>query len=97
MTVEKFVKPGDVGAWGLAVNPNLNQVYVTFRGSGTLVTLEATFGWDPRPGATFQPCGSSPDAAPFGLAFNQNTGQAVPGVRARGRRQHGRRLPHHAL
>ena len=73
LTVEKFVKPGDVGAWGLAVNPNLNQAYVTFRGSGTLVTLEATFGWDPRPGATFQPCGSSPDAAPFGLAFNQNT------------------------
>ena len=73
LTVEKFVKPGDVGAWGLAVNPNLNQAYVTFRGSGTLVTLEATFGWDPRPGATFRPCGSSPDAAPFGLAFNQNT------------------------
>ena len=70
-TVEKFVKPGDSGAWGLAVNPNLNQVYVTFRTSATLVTLDAAHGWEPRPGATFQPCGSYP-ASPYGVAFNQN-------------------------
>ena len=71
-TVEKFVKPGDAGAWGLAVNPNLNQVYVTFRTSGTLVTLDGALDWEPQPGATFQPCGGYP-AAPFGAAFNQTT------------------------
>lgn len=70
--VEKIITPGDTGAWGLAVNPNLNRVYVTFRESATLVTLDAAYGWEPRPGATFQPCGGYP-ASPYGLAFNQGT------------------------
>lgn len=70
--VEKIITPGDTGAWGLAVNPNLNRVYVTFRESATLVTLDALYGWEPRPGATFQPCGGYP-AAPYGVAFNPNT------------------------
>ena len=70
--VEKVIKPGDTGAWGLAVNPNQNRVYVTFRESATLVTLDASYGWEPRPGATFKPCGGYP-ASPYGVAFSPNT------------------------
>ena len=68
-TVEKFVTVPDKGAWGLAVNDRLNQVYVSFRESATLVTLDAGSNWEPLTGQTIQPCGGQP-AAPYGLAFD---------------------------
>ena len=59
----------DKGAWGLAVNDRLNRVYVSFRETATLVTLDAGSNWEPLTGQTIQPCGGQP-AAPFGLAFD---------------------------
>lgn len=71
-TVERIVSVDDRGPWGLAVNPNLNRVYVTFRETATMVTLDPSRNWAPLPGHTIQPCGRQP-AAPYGIAFNQNT------------------------
>ncbi len=71
-TVEKFITPGGKGAWGLAVNPNHNRVYVTFRETRTLLTLDAAQGWNLLPGSTIRPCGDYYPAAPFGLAFNKS-------------------------
>ncbi len=68
-TVEKFVTVLDKGAWGLAVNDRLNRVYVSFRETATLVTLDAGSNWEPLTGQTIQPCGGQP-AAPYGLAFD---------------------------
>jgi YVTN family beta-propeller protein len=67
--IEANVPTGGHAAWGLAVNPNLNRVYVSNRDSGTITTLDGNAGWSVRADETFGPCGGV-GASPYALAFN---------------------------
>jgi YVTN family beta-propeller protein len=68
-TIEANVPTGGGAAWGLAVNANLNRVYVSNRDSGTVTTLDGNNGWSVRSDETFAPCGVV-GASPYALAFN---------------------------
>jgi len=68
-TLETIVPSGGTAAWGLAVDPNINLVYVSNRDSGTVTTLDGNNGYQVVTSRTIQPCGGA-GAAPYGLAFN---------------------------
>jgi YVTN family beta-propeller protein len=68
-TLETTVPSGGSAAWGLAVDPNTNLVYVSNRDSGTVTTLDGNHGYQVVASRTIQPCGGA-GAAPYGLAFN---------------------------
>jgi YVTN family beta-propeller protein len=68
--LEASVPTGGGGAWGLAVNPNLNQVYVSNRDSGTVTTLDGDAGY--RVVQALPACGGS-RPSPYSLAFNEVT------------------------
>jgi YVTN family beta-propeller protein len=68
-TLEMIVPSGGSAAWGLAVDPSANLVYVSNRDSGTVTTLDGNHGYQVVASRTIQPCGG-PGASPYGLAFN---------------------------
>jgi YVTN family beta-propeller protein len=67
--IETTVATGGAGSWGLAVNPNLNRVYVGNRDSGTVTTLDGNNGYQVISSQTITPCGRV-GSAPFSLDFN---------------------------
>lgn len=59
---------GGKGAWGLAVNPRLNRVYVAHRDSGELVTFDGTNDrWTLLDDQTVRGCRRG---LPYGVGFN---------------------------
>jgi YVTN family beta-propeller protein len=67
--VETTVGTGGLAAWGLAVNPNLNRVYVGNRDSGDVTTLDGNNGYAVISWQTIKPCGGG-GSAPYELDFN---------------------------
>jgi YVTN family beta-propeller protein len=67
--IETTVATGGAGSWGLAVNPNLNRVYVGNRDSGTVTTLDGNNGYQVIESQTITPC-ERVGSAPFSLDFN---------------------------
>ncbi len=67
--VEATVSSGGIAAWGLAVNSNLNRVYVSNRDSGAVTTLDGTDNWKVLTSQTIKPCGGA-GASPYGMDFN---------------------------
>jgi YVTN family beta-propeller protein len=68
-TLQASVTAGGNGSWGLAVNPNLNRIYVSNRDTWTITTLDGASGWKVLSGQTVIPCTGSPPS-PYGLEFN---------------------------
>jgi YVTN family beta-propeller protein len=68
-TLEMIVPSGGAAAWGLAVDPNTNLVYVSNRDSGTVTTLDGSRGYQVIVSRTIQPCGGA-GASPYALGFN---------------------------
>jgi YVTN family beta-propeller protein len=68
-SVEADVHAGGGGAWGLAVNPNLNRVYVTTRDSGTLTTFDGNAGYAQIWTQTEYAC-PEPKSSPYGMDFD---------------------------
>ncbi len=66
---EYVVPTGGRGAWGLAVNPNLNRVYVSNRDDGTVTTLDGADNYRVLAAQTIRPCGGG-GSSPFSLDFN---------------------------
>ena len=62
---------GGFGAWGLAVNPLLNRVYVSNRDTGSVTTLDGANGFQVLNSQTVAPCGAM-GSSPYGLGFNPN-------------------------
>ena len=58
------------GSWGLAVNPNLNRVYVSGRDSRTITTLDGANGWQTIKTQSITTDGGSGSCSPYELAFN---------------------------
>lgn len=58
---------GGAGAWGLAINPNLNHVYTSARDTGEVSTLDAAAGLKVLD--AISPCGGT-GSSPYGLEFN---------------------------
>jgi len=61
---------GGQGAWGLAVNPTLNRLYVSNRDSGDVTTLDGPAGFQVISSQTVAPCGDL-GSSPYGLGFNR--------------------------
>jgi YVTN family beta-propeller protein len=68
-TLETTVPSGGSAAWGLAVDPNANLVYVSNRDSGTVTVLDGNRGYQALTGRAIRPCGGA-GASPYGLDFN---------------------------
>ena len=62
---------GGFGAWGLAVNPVLNRLYISNRDTGSVTTLDGANGFQVLNSQTVAPCGPM-GSSPYGLGFNQN-------------------------
>jgi YVTN family beta-propeller protein len=60
---------GGFGAWGLAVDPRLNRLYVSNRDSGSVTTLDGTIDFQVISSQTIAPCGGL-GSSPYGLGFN---------------------------
>ena len=56
-SLEIIVPSGGSAAWGLAVDPNANLVYVSNRDSRTVTTLDGNRGYQVVGNRTIQPCG----------------------------------------
>jgi DNA-binding beta-propeller fold protein YncE len=69
--IETSVPSGGVGTWGVAVNTNLNRVYVSNRDSGTVTTLDGNNGYALLSAQTIRPCGGT-NSAPYAMDFNDN-------------------------
>jgi YVTN family beta-propeller protein len=67
--IEYSVSTGGLGSWGLAVNPNLDRVYIGNRDSGTVTTLDGNNGYEILTSQAITPCGEA-GAAPYSLGFN---------------------------
>ena len=70
-TVLDTKSSGGFGAWGLAVNPILNRVYVGNRDTGSVTTLDGANGFQVVNSQTIAPCGGA-GSSPYGLGFNPN-------------------------
>jgi len=68
-TVESIKGGHGLGTWGLAVNPNLNRLYVSNRDTGTVTTLDGNNNYALIAEQTVSPCESA-SSAPYGLGFN---------------------------
>ena len=62
---------GGFGAWGLAVNPVLNRLYISNRDTGSVTTLDGANGFQVLNSQTVAPCGPM-GSSPYSLGFNQN-------------------------
>ncbi|MCU0500472.1 MAG: YncE family protein [Anaerolineae bacterium] len=67
-TIEKEVKVGDSGAWGLAVDTNLNRVFVSLRDSGAIAVLDGNADYTAMPSAA-KACGDG-NTSPYGMDFD---------------------------
>ena len=64
------VKPsGGFGAWGLAINPTLNRLYISNRDSENVTTLDGAAGFQVIGSQTISPCGGK-GSSPYGMSFN---------------------------
>ena len=70
-TILDIKSSGGFGAWGLAVNPTLNRLYVSNRDTGSVTTLDGANGFQVINSQTIAPCGSM-GSSPYGLGFNPN-------------------------
>ncbi len=68
-TVVGFRYIGGGGTWGVAVNPNLNRVYISVRDTDKLVTLDGNDNFRVMDDQTIHPCGGT-GAALYGMDFN---------------------------
>jgi YVTN family beta-propeller protein len=68
-TLETTVPSGGSAAWGLAVDPNANLVYVSNRDSRDVTTLDGNRGYQVIASRTIRPC-EGPNPSPYGLGFN---------------------------
>jgi YVTN family beta-propeller protein len=68
-TLQATVTSGGVGSWGLAVNPNLNRIYVSNRDSRDITTLDGNNNWTVLGGQSVAACSGS-EPSPYGLEFN---------------------------
>ena len=66
--IEAEVDAGGSGAWGLAINTNLNRVYVSTRDSGTISVLDGNGGYARIPGVA-KACGDG-NTSPYGMDFD---------------------------
>jgi YVTN family beta-propeller protein len=73
-TVRYEQRPDADGAFGIAVNPILDQAYVSFRNSGTVLTLDGKEGYRLIPDQTIRPCGGV-GSSPYGMGFNPVNGK----------------------
>jgi YVTN family beta-propeller protein len=71
-SVEADLHAGGGGAWGLAVNPNLNRVYVTTRDSGTLNSFDGNDGYAHLGTQTEYACPEA-KSSPYGMDFDPVT------------------------
>ena len=60
---------GGAGAWGLALNTNLNRVYVTTRDSGAVTTIDGNAPYSLLGSQTRQAC-TGTGSSPYGMDFN---------------------------
>jgi YVTN family beta-propeller protein len=67
--IETSAGSGGVGVWGLAVNPNLNRVYVGHRDSGTVTTLDGNNNYQIIYEHLIRPCGGA-GSSPYAMDFN---------------------------
>lgn len=67
-TFERYSPSGGSGLWGLALNTNLNHVYVGTRNTGTVQVLDANWSFS-LTGTQITPCGST-GSAPYAMEFN---------------------------
>ena len=67
-TIEAEVAAGGGGAWGLAVDTNLNQIYVGLRDSGAISRLDGNNGYQGIDGQ-FRACGSE-NTSPYSMDFD---------------------------
>lgn len=67
--IMRSIGTGARGSWGLALNPNLNRIYISGRDSGTIVSLDGNNDWRPISGQSIRAGGASP-CTPYELAFN---------------------------
>jgi len=68
-SVEADVHAGGGGAWGLAINPDLNRAYVTTRDSGTITSFDGNNGFAQLGGQTIPAC-AEPKSSPYGMDFD---------------------------
>jgi YVTN family beta-propeller protein len=68
-TIERIAGGGGIGTWGIAVNPNLNRVYVSNRDAGNVTTLDGNNNYQVIEDQTIKPCGQR--GSPYGLNFNR--------------------------
>ncbi|NLE60457.1 MAG: beta-propeller fold lactonase family protein, partial [Planctomycetes bacterium] len=69
-TMKATVTSGGSGSWGLAVNPNLNRIYVSNRDTRNITTLDGNNNWAVLGSQTVTPCSGGSAPSPFGLEFN---------------------------
>ncbi len=67
--MEADVHAGGGGAWGLAINPNLNRAYVTTRDSGTITSFDGNNGFIQLWAHTIPAC-VEPKSSPYGMDFD---------------------------
>jgi len=67
-TIEKEVNAGDSGAWGLAVDTNLNRVFVSLRDSGAVAVLDGNAGYTAMPSVA-KACGDG-NTSPYSMDFD---------------------------
>ena len=69
LTVAQTLATGGTGAWGLAVDPKRNVVFVSHRDGGRLVAFDGNNHWSSLAGVPATPCsGSQPQL--YGMGFN---------------------------
>lgn len=68
-TLEAKVHAGGVGAWGLALNTNLNRVYVSARDSGSITTFMGYPPYSQIKDQARQACGGA-GSSPYSMDFN---------------------------
>jgi YVTN family beta-propeller protein len=69
-TIEAQKYTGGAGAWGLAVNPTLNRVYISHRDSGTITTLDGNDGFNPIDGQLIKVVAGSSYCIPYSVEFS---------------------------
>jgi len=68
-TVVRIAGTRNYGSWGLAVNPNLNRVYVSGRDSATITTMDGNNNWELIMDQTVK-VGDAYSCTPYDMAFN---------------------------
>jgi YVTN family beta-propeller protein len=67
--VEAIRPSGSTGTWGIAVNPNLNRIYLSNRDTGAVTTLNGNDSFRVIPDQTISPCGGT-GSSPYSMDFN---------------------------